>query len=185
MNSKLMSRTAVTYDTAKRVSKIQRYPTGKTNAENTCQQVNYFYDTNLAGQTFAQKLGGRLAGVQYYACVLVPSGMYPAITEMYSYHAAGAVTTKRVQIGRFWDVGGIPQYVTQYTDLNYTWNTAGQVASVMPPSAFSWALDRLRRDCPGAGLTKAQQRQVHDAITGQGYDKNDILDIMKGVIGCK
>ena len=90
------------YDSKKRVTQIQRYPTGKNNAEDACQQVNYTYDANLAGSTFSANYAGRLTAVQYGVCVSMAGvPITPTITEMYSYHAAGAVTGKRVQM-RHW-----------------------------------------------------------------------------------
>ena len=44
--------TVYTYDSKKRVTMIQRYPTGKNKTEDTCQRVTYSYETNPYEQRF-------------------------------------------------------------------------------------------------------------------------------------
>ena len=84
--------TVYTYDSKKRVTMIQRYPTGKNNTEDTWQRVTYSYETNPYDATFSQYTTGRLAAVQYSVFAA-----NQVVTEMYSYHPAGAVTAKRLQ----------------------------------------------------------------------------------------
>ena len=50
--------TVYTYDSKKRVTMIQRYPTGKSNAEDTWQRVTYSYETNPYSTTFSQYTTG-------------------------------------------------------------------------------------------------------------------------------
>ena len=83
--------TVYTYDSKKRVTMVQRYPTGKNNAEDTCQRVTYLYDTNPYNSYWSQNTAGRLAVVQYYAGSC-PAGVGQSMTEMYMYHPAGAAT---------------------------------------------------------------------------------------------
>jgi hypothetical protein len=56
-----------TQDGAKRVTMIQRYPSGKNNAEDTCQRVTYAYDANVINSACSQHVAGRLATAQYSA----------------------------------------------------------------------------------------------------------------------
>ena len=90
-------KTAYTYDSSKRLTMIQRYNNW---GEDTCQRVNYSYDSNTENPSFSQYMTGRLATVQYNACVPNPNnnGQPMAVTEMYSYHPAGAVTSKQLAL---------------------------------------------------------------------------------------
>ena len=119
--------TVYTYDSQKRVTEVQRYPKGKNNAEDTCQQVKYTYDTNPVNAAFSQNAFGRLTVVQYNICV---RGHNQAVTEMYSYTPAGKVTAKQVLISHCgydydmnWACGNAPLNAT------YTYDGLGQVAS--------------------------------------------------------
>jgi len=89
-------KTAYTYDSEKRVTMVQRY--ASSGYEDTCQRVTYTYDTNPVNGSFSQYSYGRLTTSQYNLCV---SGASPAtFAEMYSYHPAGAVTAKQLQVAR-------------------------------------------------------------------------------------
>ncbi len=126
--------TVYTYDSQKRVTMIQRYPTGKSNAEDTCQRVTYSYDTNPYSTTFSQYTTGRLAAAKYYA------GCLQLMTEMYSYHPAGAVTAKSLQVGAAGTMA-----------VAYGYNTAGQVTTMQYPTTgagwwtFNYGYDSMGR----------------------------------------
>ena len=85
--------TVYTYDTKNRVTMVQRYPTGQSHSEDVCQRLTYTYDTNPVSGSFSQYSQGRLTTAQYSTCAAVATH---SVTEMYSYHAAGAVTSKRM-----------------------------------------------------------------------------------------
>ena len=74
--------TVYTYDSKKRVTMIQRYPSGKNNAEGACQGATYTYDTNPLNAAFSQNSMGRLTTAQYATCV---SGHSFSAADMYSY----------------------------------------------------------------------------------------------------
>ncbi len=126
--------TVYTYDSQKRVTMIQRYPTGKSNAEDTCQRVTYSYDTNPYSTTFSQYTTGRLTAAKYYA------GCLQLMTEMYSYHPAGAVTGKSLQVGTAGTMA-----------VAYGYNTAGQVTTMQYPTTgagwwtFNYGYDSMGR----------------------------------------
>ena len=130
--------TVYSYDTKKRVTMIQRYASGKTGAEDMCQRVSYAYDTNAVNATFSQYSQGRLTTTQYSVCAagqLAYSGVHAfapggAVTEMYSYHPAGAVTAKQFQVGRVGiDGDGNAGNGTGAVEADYTYDTAGRVSS--------------------------------------------------------
>jgi hypothetical protein len=83
---------------------IQRYPNGRSYAEDLCERVTYSYDTNPLNPSFSLNSTGRLTVAQYGSNTLSAScvpGVNPTqLAEMYSYHPAGAVTAKRLQITR-------------------------------------------------------------------------------------
>jgi hypothetical protein len=107
---------------------VQRYPTGKNNAEDTCQRVTYGYDTNAVDATFSQYSQKRLATVQYNTCA---PGNTTAVTEMYSYRPAGAVAAKQMQVSRYeYDPGGdFGGTAVGSVEADYTYDTAGKLAS--------------------------------------------------------
>ncbi len=122
--------TVYTYDTQKRVSMLQQFPTGKTNAEDTCQKVTYTYGTVLD----ASSTMGRLASVQYSVCV---PGHTKTVTESYNYHPAGALMGKSLATsicGTDEGVSGCPGvglfvgYSRDTKGAVTSWNYSGQTA---------------------------------------------------------
>ena len=117
--------TVYTYDSKKRVTMIQRYPTGKNNTEDTWQRVTYTYETNPYDATFSQYTTGRLAAVQYSVFAA-----NQVVTEMYSYHPAGAVTAKQLQTP--WsgvNQNNQPVSGPANVEVSYTYSSGGQVSS--------------------------------------------------------
>ena len=53
------------YDSLQRLTQIRRYPVNGQ-AQDTCQQTNFYYDTNPFDSNYSQYIAGRLAAVQYY-----------------------------------------------------------------------------------------------------------------------
>ena len=113
--------TVYTYDTQKRVTMIQRYPSGKNGTEDSCQRVTHTYDTNSVNPSFSQYSQKRLTTAQYSVCA---PGRITPVTEMYSYHAAGSVTSKQLQFQR---CSGTCSTVYQKAD--YTYDSAGRTAT--------------------------------------------------------
>ncbi len=64
-----------------------------SSTEDTCQHVDYAYDTNAIDPGFGQNLQGRVATVSYPMC----GSAYTSMTEMYSYTASGQMTKKRLR----------------------------------------------------------------------------------------
>ena len=120
--------TVYTYDSKKRVTVIQRYPHGKTAPEDTSQRVTYQYDTNTQAPDFALYLTGRLATAQY--TIVDENGNPSPVTEMYAYHPAGAVTAKRLTAMGCGTGDGVAYGCSPaYVEADYTYNSAGQVAT--------------------------------------------------------
>ena len=97
--------TVYTYDSFKRTTMAQYYPTGTANPEDGCQRVTYSYDTNPYSSTFSHNSNGRLTAVLYGASAgsvyapgafctsgLFTYGLVTYFADMYSYHPAGGVT---------------------------------------------------------------------------------------------
>jgi YD repeat-containing protein len=123
--------TVYSYDSQKRVTMLQRYPSGRSNAEDTCQRITYTYDTNPLNAAFSQNSTGRLTTAQYAGCV---SGHAFSAADMYSYHAAGAVTAKQMQVVKCgYDLDGNYECPAAPLEVDYTYDGMGQVASVVYP----------------------------------------------------
>ena len=130
--------TVYSYDSKKRVTQIQRYPTGKNNAVDSCQSVTYTYDTNAVQTGFSQYSNGRLTTAQYPVCA--PGANHGGtVTEMYSYHPAGSVITKRLQrFGYGVDIDGVTASGTAYVEADYTYDSAGRSTSYGVSYPISW-----------------------------------------------
>jgi RHS repeat-associated protein len=158
-----------TYDTYARLTEVQRYPTGTSNAEAVCQRETYYYDTNPFDSSYSQNASGRLTAVQYYG----GSTMYgttnggpcdTTFTEMYSYQPSGTKAAKRLRVYR----GSLPwiNYPNQNQqstgsaqadlDSTYMYDTEGRMTVVQypgygPSSAptagpnLGWAMDTMGR----------------------------------------
>jgi len=149
--------TVYTYDSQNRVLEIQRYPQGKNNQEDTCQRVNYTYDTNPLNGAYSQAGTGRLTTAQYNLCVAAANPT--SFAEMYSYHPAGAVIAKRLAVTRTeYSSTGYPAATpTANLDVTYTYTAAGLVSTVayptypayngnpLVPTTFTYGYDAMSR----------------------------------------
>jgi len=139
--------TVYTYDPLKRVTMVQRFPTGSTHAEDQCGREVYTYDTNPVNSTFSQYSYGRLTTAQYGCPVLEIIGgswygnTFPSsYVDMYSYHPAGGVTAKQtIYHAIFTD----PTYGIQTTssgslEADYTYDSAGRMATLVNPAMPFW-----------------------------------------------
>jgi YD repeat-containing protein len=131
-----------TYDSKERVTEIQRYPTGKSNAEDACQRVMYYYDTNPVSPTYSTNSIGRLTVAQYSFCHPGPTpngAVYGSSTvnEMYTYHAAGAITGKQLNLSHPAVYGAPPM---QSLGVAYTYDPKGSIASYSLPFAYTTPL---------------------------------------------
>ena len=89
--------------------------------------MNYTYDSNPVNSSFSQYTTGRLAVAQYTLC---GGGNSTPVTEMYSYHPAGAVTSKQMDLYRCGnDSNGNYVCGNGFVEADYTYNSAGQVAT--------------------------------------------------------
>jgi YD repeat-containing protein len=79
-----------TYDNYARLTKVQRYPQGVAQPEDTCQQENYYYDTNTFDPGYPHYSSGRLTAVQYYGPA--PGSNYVANPGLYT-GSANCLTT--------------------------------------------------------------------------------------------
>ncbi len=149
-----------TYDSQKRVTETQRFPSGLSGTEDTCQRVQYSYDYDPYYTGSApQYTTGRLAATQYYHCdsFSIPDPYDPddytdsfggtTFTEMYSYHPAGAPTGKSLQISRY---AWLPccGWISTSAELTaqYGYDAAGRIASrYVPNEVFYQSYDSMGR----------------------------------------
>jgi RHS repeat-associated protein len=122
--------TVYSYDSALRVTLIQRYPTGKSSTEDTCGRVTNYYNTNPFSTTFSLNTVNRLAAVAYGSWG-TPTGCLTgenqhAWYQMYSYHAAGVVTSKQLAVN---GAGAVT--------ASYTYDSAGRTVTSTYPVAIA------------------------------------------------
>jgi RHS repeat-associated protein len=125
---------AYTYDSQKRVTMTQQFPSGMGGAEDTCRRVTYTWDTNALNPSFSSNATGRLTTAQYADCLsnyaVSPATLSTSYVEMYSYHPAGGVVAKRLQVNRV--VAG-PTNVSGNLEVDYTFDAAGRVVNTTVP----------------------------------------------------
>jgi YD repeat-containing protein len=129
--------------------------------EDLCQRVTYTYDSNPVNPYFSNYALGRLTTAQYGdpsaspgTCSIAGASFTGgAYTEMYSYHPAGGVTAKRLQVLRpsendlfyasEWPDGSNTQYEsgTLALDVDYTYDTAGRRNSITYPNVAGQTFD--------------------------------------------
>jgi RHS repeat-associated protein len=124
--------TVYTYDNQKRLTMMQRYPTGKANAEDQCQRVTYTYDNGPYDNAYTQFGLGRLTSASYgpvnsAGASCIPGVSPTTIQEIYSYHPAGAVTQKTLLATRA--SNRLPLQVS------YAYDTWGRNSTVSYPMA--------------------------------------------------
>ena len=183
-----------TYDTLARLTKVQRYPQGIPNGEDTCQQENYAYDTYPPGSLYSQYALGRLTQVQYYG----GSTTYgytnggpcdTTFTETYGYNQAGGKVGKSLVVSRnniSW-TGDTNYPCSWYSPCNttgtatgtltatYTYDNEGRITAVQYPSwgyqsnqagpNLGWAFDTMGR--PNTMTDLAAQQAI---ISGATYN---------------
>ncbi len=91
--------TVYTYNAAKSVSMIQRYPQGKTNSEDLCQRTTYGYGASPSSYNY-----NRLVSVQGSPggyCAGYGTSPVPSYGESYTYNPAGGVVSKSITSGMF------------------------------------------------------------------------------------
>ena len=111
--------TQYSYDSYNRVTQVRHYPTNG-GSEDTCQQVNFTYDSN-SGFSY---LWGRLATRSYSVCV---NSRRTDFVDMYGYTQAGQVAVKRLRVKR----GASAQ-----ADLDGTWtyDNEGKMTGITYPT---------------------------------------------------
>ena len=141
-----------TYDSIGRLTETQKYPTGTSNAEDVCQQENYYYDTNPFDSGYSSQYtggfaytSGRLTAVQYYGGSTAylgpsaPGNCDTAFIDMFSYSQAGGKLGKRLRVARQFQKSNSPSpptWVTANADLNstYTFDNEGRITAMQYPT---------------------------------------------------
>jgi RHS repeat-associated protein len=112
------NKTVMVYDSSKRVTRIRKLIGSNGDAEDLCQRVDFYYDTNPFDALYSQYTNGRVAAVEYRGknCDLQNGNSY---LEMYSYTRYGAMTKKRFRLTRNLRANAQqpPQLVAKYAEL--------------------------------------------------------------------
>ncbi len=116
-------RKVYSYDSYGRITQIARGAvSGSTFTEDVSQRTNYAYSGTNGG--FSSATAGRVSQITYTG----PHGL--ALKEWYSYHKAGAVTTKRL------NVTGTPFGSSSLNlDASYGYDDEGSVLSIQYPNS--------------------------------------------------
>ncbi len=113
----------------KRPVQVRRF--ASSGLEDTCNRLDYSYNTNPLDIQFSENAQGRLTVVQWGG-ITCAAGQF---AEMYSYTQAGAVTKKRLRLTR----QSAPGNPTSTADLDATYlhDTEGKVVNVQYPSTYT------------------------------------------------
>jgi RHS repeat-associated protein len=119
-----------TYDTYARLTEVQRYPQGTSNAEAVCQRETYYYDTNPFNSSYSQYDAGRLTAVQYYggSTIYGQTNGNPCdttFTEMYNYSQPGGKIGKELVVTRASATGTLSS--------TYTYDNEGRMTAARYP----------------------------------------------------
>jgi len=132
------------YDSKKRPTIVEVTPSGGMYGyEDACQRVTYSYDSNPYDSSFSSYTYGRLAAVQYgvsttlyYNSRYIDCPVGDTYIEMYSYHPAGVMTAKDMQLPRGGtDPNGNPMLPGNLL-VTYSYDNAGRTSSVAYPVAY-------------------------------------------------
>ena len=181
-----------TYDTYARLTEVQRYPQGLSNAEDTCQQEQYFYDTNPFDSSYSGSYtNGRLTAVQYYGGSSTynngASACDTTFIEMYNYSQPGGKIGKRLRLQRTLEIGHAAPTATNL-DFNstYVYDTEGRMTTVQYPGSgptsapvtgpnLGWAFDSM-----GRVNTMTDLAANSTIISGATYGPSNELLTMSG-----
>ena len=130
------------YDAYDRVTAVHRLPNGTT--EDVCQRVTYTYDATpgTVSGFVGSNTWGHVAAVVMgdpsnpTACQVTVHGytVPQQFSELYSYNAAGHVTTKRLELDQPYGAPGAPgSQLGQWWDVGYTFNALGQMVTTSYP----------------------------------------------------
>jgi RHS repeat-associated protein len=158
------------YDSIARLTQVQRYPTGQSGAEDTCQQENYYYDSSY-NSSYSNYMLGRLSAVQYYG------GFSPCtttFTETYGYSQAGQKTNKGLVVTRA---------SSTVADLEsvYAYDAEGRMTSIQYPGGgpnYSYGYDTM-----GRLNTMTNVGSSYAMVTGTTFDPaNRMLTVTGNVL---
>ncbi len=171
--------TAYTYDPYARLSEVQRYPSGISGGEDTCQRETYYYDGNTPnGSTYPQYAVGHLSAVQYmggHNPTATPA-CDTTFTEMYTYGIPGSPIGKELLVTR----PGILYPLTLSATFGY--DTEGRLNAETYPSDINGATANLSYtfDSMGRLNTMTDDLAFQQIITGAAYGPANELTSISG-----
>lgn len=176
------------YDSYARLNEVQRYPSGISGGEDTCQRETYYYDgTTPNGSTYPQDAVGHLSAVQYMG------GHNPnfstnqcdtTFTELYNYGTPGAPVGKELLVTRTLQQSGVgwsPYTVTLAATFAY--DNEGRMTQETYPTDNSGTTANLSYtfDSMGRLNTMTDNVAMQQVITGATYGPaNELTSITGG-----
>jgi RHS repeat-associated protein len=166
--------TQYSYDGNARLTQVRHYTLaaggGSQLGEDTCQQVNYYYDTNPFDGSYSQNVIGRLAAVTYQNSSFWPYYTCDTtFTEMYTYNSAGARTGKRLRGSR------LPVNL----DGGYTYDNEGKMLTQQYP----FGGPNLTYGYDAMGRLQTLSDGTNNVISSTTYGPSGELTAMSGTWG--
>ncbi len=158
-----------TYDSIARLTEVQKYPTGISGGEDTCQRETYSYDTSYNSNYTTTYPLGRLTAVQYSG--QGSNGCGTTFMETYGYNQAGQKTNKGLLVTRTFqaqDNNGDNVYGPATADLesSYSYDNEGRLTATQYASSnFNYGYDSM-----GRLSTMTDANTSNQMITGTTYD---------------
>jgi YD repeat-containing protein len=141
------------YDASKRITSVHVYPSGGSYPEDPCQLVSYGYDAGTygLGRLTSTAYGGPNPGYTWGASGCAGAGTpWHSYSEAYSYHPAGAVTNKTLNVystypSSYWTYGAS-------FGVSYTYDSAGRLSTTaypqttyVAPTTYTYSYDGMGR----------------------------------------
>ncbi len=186
-NNKVATRTdakgqvaVYSYDGSARLTKVQRYPSGTGNPEDTCQQEDYYYDNNSpAGPPYPTNGMGRLSAVEYWGGFnpLTSPTCDTAFIEIYNYGVPGAPVSKQLKVSR--------AAATFALTATYTYDNEGRTTAETYPTDNSGTTASLSYtfDAMGRLNTMTDNIAMQTIVAGTSYGPANELTSITGASG--
>jgi RHS repeat-associated protein len=180
-----------TYDGIGRLTEVQRYPSGQSNAEDTCQRETYYWDSNPFNSSYSQYALGRLAAIQYYAPAsglgmsgCASSGYVSTFQEQYSYNVGGAKINKGVLLTRNLQSTTTSGPYTVDLESSYTYDNEGRMLTVQYPGTTGSSGPNLgyAYDAMGRLNTMTDVNASNTLISAATYDPANRLLTIAGSV---
>ncbi len=179
--------TAYTYDSYARLTEVQRYPSGISGGEDTCQRETYYYDGSVPtgfDSNYPQNAVGHLSAIQYLGGHDPSNPSVPCdttFTELYNYGTPGAPVGKELLVTRTLQQSGVgwSPYTTTLA-ATFSYDNEGRMTQETYPTDNSGATANLSYtfDSMGRLNTMTDNVAMQQLITGATYGPaNELISI--------